>query len=493
MNTKSVSIIISSFLLIFSMGCGKDRILNINDDPNSATYSTAQLTIPLAIEGAGRTLQSSYNDMGMWLGYTANNNGFALSQAANSYDITANYGQGLWDAYYLNIKQFDYVEKKAVEGNFPLYQAVAKLFMAYDYACLVDIYNNVPFSDALLKGNSFTPKYDDGSAVYDSCVQMINDAIAILKTPATEATVSEATDNFRIIMFKGSLPDLSMWIKFANSLKLKLLVTQSKVSEKSAYLQTQAAQIDPNELLGVGDDALIDPGYLSAKGKTNPFYGNFFNAPGEAGDNYKIYHANNYALDFYNSTNDPRISYFYDKMSNGTYVGNNFGNETPVQASAIGAKRLVATDPVNFMTAAEALFTQAEAIQLGWISGNAKSVYEQGVKASFNLIGVSKLDSTAQAYCAQDDANTNWDKATDKIKLIITQKWAALNYTNNLAVYNDYRRTGFPQVPRSIYTGAKAKVPLRFIYPQTEYNKNAANVKAQGTIDPQTSTVFWDK
>ena len=244
----------------------------------------------------------------------------------------------------------------------------------------------MPYTDALLKNNNFSPKYDKGSDVYDSCVSLINSALTILKDPATAATISTSNDNASIITFKGSLPDLSKWIKFGNSLKLRLLINQSEATSKAAFIKNEAATIDPSMLLGIGDDVTADPGYIASSGKLSPYSNLFFSAPGQALDPYKIYHANNYALDFYNGTNDPRLSYYYDEDGSGNYSG-----------------------------------------------------------------------------------------------------------TSILPVYNDYRRTGFPKVPISIYPGHLPNVPLRLIYPQSEYNLNAANVGTQGSINPQTDKVFWDQ
>ncbi len=481
-------------LLIFGLASCTKSILDINSpNPNTASTSTPQLTTPIALENAARIAQTNYLPLSEWMGFTATNGGFALDVALNSYQLTSTSLNGSWQNLYLNISNWNYVKTQASQANLPLYQAIAELIQAYDFSCLVDLYNNVPYSDALLNNNSFSPKYDNGSDVYDSCVGLINSALTILKDPATESTISTSTDNASIITFKGSLPDLTKWIKFANSLKLRLLINQSQVASKAAYISAQAATIDPSELMGIGDDATADPGYIASSGKLSPYYNLFFSAPGQALDPYKIYHANNFALNFYTSTNDPRLSYFYDKDKNGKYTGNDFGNESAVDVSPLGTPSLNPIAPSVIMLASEALFDQAEAIQRGWLQGDAKAVYQSAVQASFAYTGVTDPETAAADYTSQDNTDANWDNATDKIKLIITQKWAALNTISVLTVYDDYRRTGFPNVPISIYQGHLPNIPLRLIYPQAEYNLNAANVQAEGTIDPQTSKVFWDQ
>ncbi len=491
---KKIFIGVLALSTLVLASCTK-TILDVNSpNPNAASTSTPQLTTPVALENAASASQTDYLPLSEWLGITATNGGFSLDPALSTYQLTSTSYNASWQDLYLNISNWNYVKKQAAQSNLPLYEAVADLFEAYDFSCLVDLYNDVPYTDALLNNNNFSPAYDKGSDVYDSCVGLINNALTILNDPATILTISSSTDNASIITFKGSLPDLSKWIKFANSLKLRLLVNQSQVSGKSAFINAQLATIDPSMLLSVGDDVTADPGYIASSGKLSPYYNQFFSAPGQSLDAYKIYHASNYALDFYSTTNDPRISYFYDPVDDqGNYSGNDFGDNSATVASALGEASLDPTAPSVIMLAAEALFDQAEAIQRGWLTGNAKSVYQSAIEASFTYTGVEDPATAAADYVSQDNANTNWDMAADKIKLIITQKWAALNTTSILTVYNDYRRTGFPDVPISIYEGHLPSIPTRLIYPQSEYNLNATNVGAEGTINPQTDKVFWDQ
>lgn len=490
---KKIYIGLIALLFIGLAGCTK-AILDVNSpNPNAASTSTPQLTTPVALENAARISQTDYLPLSEWMGFTATNGGFALDVALNSYQLTSTSLNGSWQDLYLNISNWNYIKTQATKSKLPLYEAISDLFQAYDFSCLVDLYGNVPYTDALLKSNNFTPKYDKGSDVYDSCVALVNDALTILNDPATPLTISSATDNASIIVFKGSLPDLTKWIRFANSLKLRLLLNQSKVTSKSAYITSELATIDPSMLLQKGDDVTADPGYIGSSGKLSPYSNLFYSAPGQALDAYKIYHANNFALNFYKSTNDPRISFFYDEDGSGKYSGNDFGNPNADNVSALGAKSIDFTAPSVIMLSSEALFDQAEAIQRGWLVGDAKAVYQSAIEASFSFRKVDNPVAAAAAYTSQGSANTDWDLATDKIKLIITQKWAALNTTSILTVYDDYRRTGIPSVPLSIFPGHLANIPRRLIYPQSEYNLNATNVAAEGTINPETDKVFWDQ
>lgn len=488
---KKLFIGLSLISLIGLGGCA-NKVLNINQNPNQATYSTPQLSTAVALDNAARANQTNYMNFSMWMGYTATNTGWALDQTTNSYNITTSYMNGIWNSLYLNLETWNYIAQNS--KGLPLYSAIAKIFQAYDFSSLVDVYNNVPFSDALLKNGNLSPKYDKGSDIYDSCVALLDTAISLLKSPATLTTIAPDADSKSITMYSGDIAnsDLTTWVKFANSLKLRLLLNQSNVSGKQAYIQHEVAMIDQSELMGIGDDAVEQPGYLNSTGKFSPYYGFYYSAVGTATDQYKYFAANSFALNFYTSTNDPRESYFYDKLSSGVFSGNNFGNQNAVAASAVGAPSMSPTAPGIIMTAAEALFDQAEAIQRGWFTGDAGAIYNDAIVSSFEFTGVADADNAAAAYTSQNDPNTNWSLASNKLKFLIYQKWASLNNMSLLTTYNDYRRTGYPTVPVSIFPGHLPHVPYRLLYPQSEYGYNATNVTAQGSIDGQTSKVFWN-
>ena len=107
---------------------------------------------------------------------------------------------------------------------------------------------------------------------------------------------------------------------------------------------------------------------------------------------------------------------------------------------------------------------------------------------------LKSYQSAAATYTSQaTNANTNFAASNDKIKTIITQKWAALNAYDPLESFSDWRRLKIPSdLPVSIYPGNTAThIPYRLIYPTSEYNYNSSNVNGEGTIDPLSSKIFW--
>jgi hypothetical protein len=138
----------------------------------------------------------------------------------------------------------------------------------------------------------------------------------------------------------------------------------------------------------------------------------------------------------------------------------------------------------------ESLFLQAEAANDGIISGDARSLYEAGITASFEELGLT--DAQATAYFSQNLANAGWAASPNKEQAIITQKWIALNGSNEFEGWNEFRRTGFPAVPSSIDPArVNPTTPYRVLYPLSELDTNPTNLGKEGTIDPFSSKIFW--
>jgi hypothetical protein len=153
------------------------------------------------------------------------------------------------------------------------------------------------------------------------------------------------------------------------------------------------------------------------------------------------------------------------------------------------------------LTSVESMFLQAEAIQRGWLAGDKEASYKNAVRESFRWLNVDKSQSAADAafnawYTAQDEnnnGNVSYADAADKLKLVLFQKYIAMNGSNHLEAWTDYRRNGaFPTLPLSINPGRTSSVlPVRLLYPQREYDLNTQAVQAVGTINQFTSKIWW--
>jgi hypothetical protein len=488
---KVIKQILSIVFLLWALSSCKKDLLDINVSPNDPTTASASpalvlsnaLNVTAGIYDNATAGNNNFVFAGLWLGHISYSGNYAIATENVSYALTNNFASGAFANLYDNIEDYDFVEKKGAEQGNNFYRAIGILMKAYNFQTLVDLYNNVPYTQALAGTGASKPSYDNGKAIYDDLAKKMDTAINLFKTSASASTITGD------IMFNGNV---TKWLQFANTVKLRLLLRQSEVNGASA--KTQAAAISGGFLT---TDATVNPGYLNSSGKANPFWGSNVNTSGTYTQD--LYRAGQYAISFFQNHNDPRLSSFYTPIGGGTsnnYAGNFFGDQgiQNSKTSQIGPGVLKAfSQNAVIMLAAESYFLQAEAALRGWISGTPKTLYESGVKASFAYLGLSAAQATT--YLSQPgDKQTTWDATTgfqEQLALIIRQKWAAETWINELEVYNDYRRLHLPSdVPLSTNNNSTGIFPNRILYPQREYDVNGANVLAQGNITPGTK-VWW--
>jgi hypothetical protein len=142
------------------------------------------------------------------------------------------------------------------------------------------------------------------------------------------------------------------------------------------------------------------------------------------------------------------------------------------------------------------LFLQAEAIARGWLPGDAKTAYENAVRESFLWLGVPNAVATANAYLAGPNARVAWPAAPtmdNMLFVIMWQKYFALNGIQANETWTDIRRTDIVQPPLSVAPERGSNpIPVRLLYPSTEYNYNSEEVNKMGTINQFTTKIFWD-
>ncbi|KQM79129.1 hypothetical protein ASE74_00725 [Pedobacter sp. Leaf216] len=485
---------------VLMLGACKKGFLDINDNPNNATNVKPSLILTGALNNtAAYTTGGSifYSFAALWMNYWMTPGGVSGWYEERSYNFTTNWSGSttLWGNLYDNLNDYASLEKqgKATGQNF--FVAVAKTMKAWDYQYLVDFYGNVPYTQASKSVLFLNPKYDKGQAIYEDLAKQLDTAANLFKT----ATVSPS-DVTADIYAKG---DVKKWGKFANTLKLRILLRQSEIPGREQYIKDEIAKITANGFgyIGVGEGMFNNPGYLNTSGKQNPFWGVYgYAANGDKTASHTYMLASTYGMDFLKNNNDPRLGKFYSTVNDGagsTYVSLVWGqdvnfDQTLTTVSGIGKGVLKSFDQSQpIMTDFESLFLQAEAAQRGYLGGNAQANYEAAVTANFVYLGLK--DTDAVTYLADQDV-ANWSANADKIALIIKQKWAAMNGTNDIEPWTDYRRLELPaDMPISISsTVTTKKIPVRMLYPQREYNTNSANVIAEGTINQFTSKIFWD-
>lgn len=480
--------------------------LDVNKNPNAPVSENLPLGAKLSAALVSTVNQEAgqLNQIGaFWGGYWG-----TTSEGINNFVDLKTYngpairhqrdGIPVWENGYTNLLYYQLIKEEATAGGNLFYSGVAKIMQGWHFMRLVDLYNNLPFDDALQGTLHPTPRYESGKVVYEKSVNLITEGIEDLKN-APAGTGAGADD----VLFKGNK---TLWIKFGNTVKLRALLRQSEVGD-AAYIdaEIQKIQSEGSGYLGVGENAFVQPGYLTTAGKLNPFWeSNYRTVQGVSTGNHQDIRPTVFLLEQYRQRNDPRLATLYVPVEN-EYKGVLFGNpnaEAAYERAATSAFRgptentqkpaalfKSAMQPSVLMGTFESLFLQAEAAQRGWISGSAKNLYEQAIQESFKYMEVGV--GAFAPYNAQP--SVNFTDATNKIARIIEQKWLALNSISSLEAWNDYRRLGIPAIPNSLDAPAATMRPLRLMYPESERQTNNTEASGQGSDEVTKDKVWWDQ
>lgn len=462
-----------------------DDYLDINSDPNKSTISRVDLQLSSALLYFGNSMGTqSYDDLCVLAQYWTGGPGVALIDA-DRHAISPNTSNFLFNNFYRGMSNLYYITKNSKD---PAYLAIANILYAYGFQVNADLFGDIPYSEALkgdiTDGSILHPKYESAKdVVYPGIIKSLNSAIAALDA---HPTTHPGSDD---LVYGG---DLEKWSKFAKSLLLKIQLRSGATSLDASI--TADAVITSND-----DNAMIKyPGGTLA---SNPWWqdanstslGNFY-----VGTTTTITHLI--------STADPRINAFYNYATGTTHTGLKPGDISNQPASALfsrpnGAKitgggvMFSPTNPVIFMSAWEVNFLLAEAASKGLISGDAKTFYDKGVKASMNYLGITD-DAAINAYLA---GSGGYD-ASNSIKSIAIQKWASFNALQPIEGWIETRRfdnTANPifQSPGGLFTPPTfntlggSTYPSILPYPETEQSLN----KSFPGQHPITDKVFWDK
>lgn len=505
--------------IIFSMVClaaagtsCKKSWLDINTNPNELPTSTPDFVFTAAVNRTAATLDP--NEVGSyWSGHWTQSSTYIISNANFSYQFN-NTNFNWWDGWYDIMNDYQFVIDNADEKAQSFMKGPAKIMKAFVMHQVVDVYGNAPFTDALKGIESLAPAFDDQQDIYEALITLLDEAVADVK-----ANSFTAAGNSADIVFKGNQTN---WVRFANSLKLRLLIRQSRMPGREGYIvaEINKAAATSEGFLAAGQDVTSTPGYLATDGKTNPYYDRWgYAANGTIRALARYPRPTVFLFDQLKAANDTfrlKRMFYARGGENGSNPGNstqveNLSNYVPVpfgassgylsqNTSYIGPAQIVKGEfgrPMVLMTAAESFFLLAEAKQLYagvTLTGSAQDYYEQGVRESFRLTGTTAKYGADKAttLLTSGIALADWAASPDKLQAIWQQKWLALVNYSGLEAWSEYRRTNFPNTPASASAPAGQAEPLRLFYPQAEETSNSENVKAQGTIDPFTTRIFWD-
>ena len=207
--------------------------------------SACDLTKDLQNPNAPAPEQASLNDLynSIQLGFrnvfiSAEGNPGAMARMYTSVNFTYRAGttpntfNGLWgNAYNGLFQDVDALITNSEGSGFDIHVGTAMIMKAYTMMVLVDLFGDVPYSEAGAGIDIISPKLDDGSAVYAAALTMLDEAITLL---TGTSAIKPAYDNY----YGG---DADKWIKAANTMKMRAYLNMGDLAAFSAvtnYIST---------------------------------------------------------------------------------------------------------------------------------------------------------------------------------------------------------------------------------------------------------------
>ncbi len=497
-NKKITKLFASVLMLAALTGC-KDEFFDVNANPNNPAVSTPKLTLPVAQQELAVMHGTRLTYLGQFIMYNwATPSNWSANQDFARYNITANfYGDIFENSYTGPLKNLTYVENyNDATGvvDYSLYKGMSTILKAFQYQTLVDLYGDVPYTEANLRGTNPTPVYDKAEDIYKDNIKKLTEVVGMLSAAPANAENPGNQD----IMFQGNV---TKWQQFANTLKLRYLLRLTNTGQ-DALITAGIQEIMANGKGFITSNVVVNPGYVDNAGKLSPFYGYFRNAAtGAQSDRGDYTVGTDYTINLLDKNADPRLERLYAESSagheyKGVWQADNLPGKgyTSNDLSKVGPGLIKSpTQDQPLMLLSEALFLQAEAVARGFMAGNAETLYNKAITESFKFLGVPEAETAAATYYAQAIPNVNYATSPNKVQAIITQKWIALNGTSSVESWIEFNRTGFPAGLPLPESTTRTNRPYRLLYPSSELSRNANNVPKQTADDAFTSKIFYQK
>ncbi len=444
----------------------------------------------------------------MFCGYMHSYNPFVAGQSNTVYNLNDGWNGTMME----NTYGFIATEiKKAEDLNrdfMPPFYAIAKILKVELMHRVSDYYGPIVYTQF---GESITGALPDSQQeAYYAFFDDLQEALTILENYKDEDGFSK----FDILMYENKR-NYKQWIKFANSLRLRLAIRIAMADPEKARLEaSKSLHPDSGGLLEEKDDMVAVSAV--ATGYSNPL--------GEINKAWREVSMNANMESILTGYNDPRLPKYFEPATgegyNGQYrgirQGTGFNHTMYINHSGL---TITQTTSAVLMTAAEVWFLRAEAALRGWSSEDTEWCYRNGVEASFIQWGVSDVgnylesDSTAADYIdtfnpeynieAMCKVSPRWEPdASNEIKLekIITQKWIAC-YPEGCEAWAEQRRTGYPRLFPVLINRSEGKIDTevmirRLNFPvsiktanPTQYN---ALCEKLGGEDTGGTRLWWD-
>lgn len=469
-------ILILGVVLFSFFSCGDITELNENvKNPQRVEAGSLFANATVEMFDFMASTNVNVNNFRLWSQYWAQT---TYADESNFDLISRNVNGRTWNTLYATVIR-DLTEARtivAADEVIPATQkqnqlAIFEVMEVFAYHVLVDIFGDVPYTQALTE--DVTPAYDNDADIYADLADRLDAAIADMGGETGLAAYD--------LIYGG---DADMWKKMANSLKLRLAIRMADVNDAKAKTMAEEA-VASGVFTSNADNFALS--YSSSTPNTNPLWEDLV----QSGRSDFI--AANTLTDVLNALNDPRTSAFFTNLDavTGDAIGGAYGDNNSYAANSQPGEMLKdPTLPGVIIDFAEVSFLLADASERGYnVGGTAAQHYENGVTASIESWGGDAVAATA--YLLQPDVAYATAPGTWKEK-IAKQKWLAL-YNRGFEGWSTFRLYDAPTMNIAVQAGTLP--PTRFTYPVTEFSLNGDNVAAAATAiggDNLMTKVFWD-
>jgi hypothetical protein len=407
-----------------------------------------------------------------------------------------NWLQGNYNIYNI-LLQVHQLKVEAAAYQEPEYDAVAKFFDAFNFYQLTMEFGDIPYSQAEQAGSgNYDPVYDTQKSVFQGILGELDSANTEL-IPYSNGNSPMTGD----VIYGSSANDVMQWRKLINSFTLRVLLALSaQTSDPDLQVVAHFQQIYNNPATYPLMESNADNGqlqYYNQNGDIYPLYKNT--------EVTRVFPDSAFCA-FLTGNKDPRLFAFFTQTANSITAGKSATDFTAYNGINASIPNTIAADtftqsgnssglnirytanpapePYVAVGYPELEFNLAEAAYRGWITANPATFYMNGIQASLSfyesyenlLPGTYQTATYFPTYYAQPAITYN---PSTGLQQIIYQKYIAFFYNSFEEPYFNMRRTGLPVL--TLNGGGMQNngvLPLRFMYPISESQTNAANLNA---------------
>lgn len=477
-------LIITFIVSILATSC--ESWLDVNTDPNRSTTAAPEDLFAYAsvCYGANRTGGDNYMPIGFMNQSIATGGSYGWGYAEDRYDMSPYSLGNTWKMYFStsgnNLKlAIDLAEN--ADPALPNMAAQAKILLAeLIYECTM-IYGDMPYTQAWSAEYSY-PEFDSQETILRGLIDDIDEGIGQIEIDNPVRIVESD------LFYKG---DMDQWIRFANSIKLKIYMT---MYDKDPSVADDIATLLNEDLIASAEDSFLFPFFDSPENQNIKF--KLFDKY-SSGKNSWIF-ANKNVFDFMEEKNDPRIPVFFDEgpeAAEGEFKAVATASEADATTSTISMYLYRADAPELIFSYSEMLFFMAEIYARGiGVTADLNSAaqyFEQAVEESMLFYEVPQAD--IDNFLANDLPDISTMSAADALYEIHVQHWIDL-MDRSLDAWIQSRRSGDEgnEVPNlQLPDGAPAGgIMRRWPYPDDELT---GNVNAPSELPQIYDKLWFDK